>query len=144
MKYPLLSNLLALATIDLQSNFFGNKKPSARFDEDQLQAIEDALAKSDTAKIQNRVTELEEEQNTNQQALNDAFNLAGLKAEEMGSFAEAIAALGARCDELGKSTNRHSFAAHDGKEKKEGDGLIDGYVDPNAAHNQMFAKFNKK
>lgn len=144
MKYKLLTAILAVAQIELHSNFFGNKKPTAKFDEDQLQSIEDALAKTDTSALETTISTHEatiatmQTDKTNvENALSEAFSINGLDMPEGASFAEAIATLGTKCKEMGSSNNTHSLPKNDGKEKPEGNGLIDGYFDPNDAHNQI-------
>ena len=59
MKFQKLVALLGLGTIVLDTNFFGNKKPFAKFDEEQLQKIEDALEEKDTSALEQKITEHE-------------------------------------------------------------------------------------
>ena len=144
MKYQLLTALLALTNIDLHSNFFGNKKPTAKFDEEQLQNIEDALAEKDTTGLQSTITAHEAtiatmttESSNLENALSEAFSLNSLEMPEGTSTAEAIAILGTKCKEFGDNKSTHSLIKNDGIDKGEGDQLVHGYFDPNDAHNQI-------
>src|SRR5690554_6490307 len=119
MKYANLIMLLSLAEITLKAGFFG-KKPHASFDEDQLQAIDDALAaKNSTTDLEQKISELEAA-NQNLQASNDAvanvleqaLELNGLKQES--TMEKSIEALGQKCKEYGESKNRHTFEKIDG------------------------------
>ena len=145
MKYKLLCALLALTNIELHSNFFGNKKPTAKLDEEQLQSIEDALAKNDTSALQTTIDEqtttistMQTEKTDMENALNEAFSINGLDLPEGISAAEAIAALGTKCKEYGSDKNTHSIPRSDGKDRHPvADGLIEGYFDPKDPHNQI-------
>lgn len=145
MKYKLLCALLALTNIELHSNFFGNKKPTAKLDEEQLQSIEDALGKNDTSALQSTIDEqnttistMQTEKTDMENALSEAFSINGLDLPEGTSVAEAIATLGTKCKEFGGAKNTHSIPPTDGKDKQEAaDGLIDGYFDPKDPHNQI-------
>lgn len=140
MKYKLLSAVLALASIELHSNFFGNKKPTAKFDEDQLQSIEDALAKNDTSALQNQITEhestisgMQTEKTNTENAISDAFSMNKLELPEGASMAEAIAILGTKCQEYGSSNHTHSLTHTDGIDKDENEDESVNY-----AHNKAF------
>jgi len=145
MKYKLLCALLALTDIEFHSNFFGNKKPTAKLDEEQLQSIEDALAKNDTSALQTTIDEqnttistMQTEKTDMENALSEAFSINGLDLPEGTSVAEAIAALGTKCKEFGSAKNTHSIPRTDGKDKHPAaDGLIEGYFDPKDPHNQI-------
>lgn len=140
MKYKLLSAILALSSIELHSNFFGNKKPTAKFDEDQLQSIEDALAKNDTSALQSQIdeqqstiSEMQTERTNMENALSEAFSTNKLDLPEGSSVAEAIAILGTKCKEYGSSKHTHSIVKTDGVDK-EGD----EDESTNYAHNRAF------
>ena len=143
MKYKLLSAVLALASIELHSNFFGNKKPTAKFDEDQLQSIEDALEKNDTSALQATITTHEEtiatmqtEKTNVENALSEAFSMNGLELPEGTSVAEAIATLGTKCKEYGDSTDTHSIVRTNGIDKNPEE-------DPSAEYEHNKVMFDK-
>ncbi|WP_312750531.1 hypothetical protein [Epilithonimonas hominis] len=128
MKYKLLIATMGVASIDLHSNVFGNKKPYAKVDEESLQKVEDALAKNDTSALQTTITAHEatiatmQTDKTNvENAISEAFTMNGIEAPEGISIAEAIATLGTKCKEMGSSNNTHSIPQNDGKENNEAD-----------------------
>lgn len=138
-KFTKLTAVLALAEIPLHSNFFGTKKPFAKLEEDQLQAIEDALATNDTAELEQKVNSLTESNTALQtthteveNAVNDALALNGLTIPENSSLAEAIALLG-----NAKATATHEIPPTNGEEAPSENGLVDNFFDPNAPHNKI-------
>lgn len=145
MKYIKICALLALNQIELHSNFFGNKKPTAKLDEEQLQSIEDALAQNDTSALQTTITAheatiatMQTDRTNAENALSEAFSMNGLDLPEGTSVAEAIATLGTKCKEYGASKNTHSIPQTNGhSEQPSADGLVDGYFDPKDEHNQI-------
>lgn len=134
MKFQKLVALLALGELPLNAGLFGNKKPFAKFDEDQLQTIEEALEKNDTSDLEEQLTTAQDEVKGVENAVEQALEVAGLKAGD--SLVASIVALGEKCKEYGESKDRHTFAQNSGKDE-EVDGLIDGYLDPNDEHNQL-------
>lgn len=134
MKFQKLTALLALGEISLNAGLFGNKKPFARLDEDQLQTIEEALEKNDTSDLEEQLTTAKDEIKGVENAVEQALEVAGLKAGD--SLVASIVALGEKCKEYGESKDRHTFAKNSGKEE-EVNGLIDGYLDPNDEHNKL-------
>lgn len=151
MKYPKFTALLGLSTLSFHSNF-GFGKNHVRLTEEECQKLEDHLsaepvadnqqplldlqAKFDT--LQNSYNELNASNTAVNTALETALNLNDLKGE-LGATAtndEAIALLGTKCSEYGKSDNRHTFSQHNGITAPES-GLINGVVDMNDAHNQI-------
>lgn len=140
MKFQKLTALLALNTIELHSNLFG-KKPFAKLDEDQLEKIENALEERNTTELESRLSTAEKEKavenvsNLNS-AVEQALQHAGL--EPKGSVIESIALLGEKCKEFGDSKDRHNFPENSGKEETE---LVDGYINPNDAHNKLIEKY---
>ncbi len=143
MKFQKLTALLALSTIELHSNLFG-KKPFAKLDEDQLEKIENALEERNTTELEAKLSTTEKEKeeavenvsNLNS-AVEQALQHAGL--EPKGSVIESIALLGEKCKEFGDSKDRHNFPENSGKEEETE--LIDGYINPNDAHNKLIEKY---
>lgn len=144
-NYINLAMILGLSEITLQSGLFGNKN-FAKFDEENLDALEKALANKDAEDLQAQIKQLEQEKasleaqvselsaqgeqlDQIQNAIEQALEVNEIEASE--SFAESIEALGAKCKEYGASKNRHTFSNSDGKDgDPSGDGLIGGIVDP--------------
>lgn len=145
MKFPKLTGLTGQQAIELHNSFFGNKKPFAKLDEDQLQSIENALETTDTSALTSTIEgheatilTLNTTQSETQNALDQALQLNGIKVPEGSTTAQAIIVLGQKCEEYGSSNNRHVDPKNDGNEKPEkADALVDGYFDPNAAHNKV-------
>lgn len=145
MKFPKLTALLGQAQIELHTSFFGNNKPFAKLDEEQLQSLENALEKNDTSALTEKITEheatiktLQENKTETQNALDQALQLNEISVAEGSSSADAIVALGEQCKKYGSSENRHVAPKNDGEEKPENkEGLVDGYFDPKAPHNQI-------
>lgn len=122
-----LTALLGLASITLHnSNIFGTGKNYAKFDEEQLQKIEDGLAKTGTeedaqtiADLQNDILNFQNSETSVQEALTEALQLNGIDAVEGQSVAEAITALGAQCKQYGDAKATHTLPQNDGKENEE-------------------------
>ena len=150
MKNKNLCALLALEQIDFHSNILPGSKPVAKFNEDQVQKIEAALEEKDTAALDKKVEEQGQTIANHVSAdaavtaaIVAAFEANGLELAEGTPTVDAIATLSAKCKEYGESTDTHTLPKTDGKEKPQG-GLVDGYIDPNAEHNQIIAKvFNR-
>lgn len=149
-KFTTLTTLLALGEIELNAGFFGNKKPFAKFDEDQLQVIEDALQKTDNTDLEKKVTDLEAEkialeksifdqkayQLKIENALEQALQINGL--EPASNIDGSIALLGEKCKEYGDADVSHTLLLNDGHENPDPENsLQDGYYDPKAPHNQL-------
>jgi hypothetical protein len=139
--------VLGLQAFTFHNNFWGSGEAHVKLDNKQLQLIEDALEKNanetpanEDAKtledLQAQVSGFEAKETAVQEALTAALGLNGIETTEGQSVAEAITALAAKCKEYGSSTNTHSFIHTTGVDK-EPDGLIEGYFDPNAPHNQL-------
>lgn len=149
MKYPKFTALLGLSTLSFHSSFMG--KNHVRLSEEDCQKLEDHLnaekpdenlqltelqTKFDA--LQNSYNTITEQNTAITTALESALTLNDLKGE-LGANAttdEAIALLGTKCSEYGKSDNRHTFSQHNGITAPES-GLINGVVDMNDAHNQI-------
>ena len=152
MNFPKLTALLALAQIDMHSNFFGNKKPVAKLDQDQLEAIEKGLEQNDvsalTSEIEakgNEITALTATATLVSDAVNQALQMNAIELPENATEAEAIALLATTCKEYGEATTiTHSVAGTDGKEKAQNpEALIEGYIDPNDDHNKQYFNTTK-
>lgn len=150
MKYPKLTALLGLTNISLHSGTFGLNSPFAKINEEDLEKIDNALAQENSERIRNLIKDLAEAKEESKELQNKvesietavagAMELAGLEAQET---AEAnISLLGEKCKEYGNSNNRHSFPENSGNEELA-DGLVEGYLDTNDAHNQLLTKILK-
>ncbi len=141
-KYKLLATVLGLENFSLKSGLLGGK-PFASFNEEQLQAIENALAEKTgvtAEQLQQLQTNLQEQQETNQAietAVTAAMEQNGLEAT--GSVVEQVELLGNTCKEYGEKQTTHTLLQNDGKDTASDDDLIEGYLDPNAEHNQILA-----
>ncbi|MFL9835005.1 hypothetical protein [Chryseobacterium terrae] len=151
MKYPKLGAFLGLAMINIQSGFFG-QKAHARFDEEQLQKLEDHMAQESGENLQAQLntlqqkydaleisnTTLQTEKDGLQNAVTAALELNGLTAEVTAetTSSQAVELLGTTCKKYGSNENRHSFPANNGQTPPE-NGLIGGVVDMKDAHNQI-------
>ncbi|MDR2205772.1 MAG: hypothetical protein LBE36_06430 [Flavobacteriaceae bacterium] len=124
MKFQKLAALLVLGSIELHSNFFGTKKPFAKFDEDQLQKIEDDLVEKDTSALDEKISEQEEtikglntEKSEIENAVNQALELNGIKIPEGASITDAVALIGQTCKTYGDSKETHTVVKTDGIDK---------------------------
>lgn len=144
MKYTKLTALLGLAEITLHSGTFSMGTPFAKLNEEQLDLIENALAKdheNDTITLQNQLTEatskasaFEKITTETAKAIETAMQTAGLEKQE--GMIENINLLAEKCKEFGEDKNRHSFPDNNGKEEGSEE-LIDGYLNPEDFHNQL-------
>lgn len=134
MELQKLTALLALGSIEMHAGLFGNKKPFAKLDEDQLQTVEAALAEKDTTALQQELAEAQATVKRLENAVEQALAVAGVSAGE--TLEASIVALGETCQKYGGSKERHTFAEHSGKDE-EASGLVAGYLDPNDEHNQL-------
>ena len=144
MKYTKLTALLGLAEITLHSGTFSMGTPFAKLNEEQLDLIENALAKdqeNDFIALQNQLTEatskasaFEKITTETAKAIETAMQTAGLEKQE--GMIENINLLAEKCKEFGEDKNRHSFPDNNGKEEGSEE-LIDGYLDPKDYHNQL-------
>lgn len=144
MKYTKLTALLGLAEITLHSGTFSMGTPFAKLNEEQLDLIENALAKdqeNDTITLQNQLTEatskasaFEKITTETAKAIEIAMQTAGLEKQE--GMIENINLLAEKCKEFGENKNRHSFPDNNGKEEGSEE-LIDGYLNPKDFHNQL-------
>lgn len=151
MKYPKLTAFLGLATLNLHSGLFGTKN-HYRLDEEQVQKLEDQLAAQGSEDVQKQLDDLQKNYDTLQsnyntlETANTGLQNAVTQALELNeltdqltdkqSVSEGVVLLGTKCKEYGTSNNRHSFQKNDGQEKNE-DGLVNGVVNMNDAHNQI-------
>ena len=144
MKYTKLTALLGLAEITLHSGTFSMGTPFAKLNEEQLDLIENALAKdheNDTITLQNQLTDatskasaFEKITTETAKAIETAMQTAGLEKQE--GMIENINLLAEKCKEFGEDKNRHSFPDNNGKEEGSEE-LIDGYLNPKDFHNQL-------
>lgn len=144
MKYTKLTALLGLAEITLHSGTFSMGTPFAKLNEEQLDLIENALAKdqeNDIITLQNQLTEatskasaFEKITTETAKAIETAMQTAGLEKQE--GMIENINLLAEKCKEFGEDKNRHSFPDNNGKEEGSEE-LIDGYLNPEDFHNQL-------
>lgn len=144
MKYTKLTALLGLAEITLHSGTFSMGTPFAKLNEEQLDLIENALAKdheNDIITLQNQLTEatskasaFEKITTETAKAIETAMQTAGLEKQE--GMIENINLLAEKCKEFGEDKNRHSFPDNNGKEEGSEE-LIDGYLNPKDFHNQL-------
>lgn len=144
MKYTKLTALLGLAEITLHSGTFSMGTPFAKLNEEQLDLIENALAKdheNDIITLQNQLTEatskasaFEKITTETAKAIETAMQTAGLEKQE--GMIENINLLAEKCKEFGEDKNRHSFPDNNGKEEGSEE-LIDGYLNPKDFHNKL-------
>lgn len=136
MKYAKIAAILALANIDLKSSLFGIEK-FVELKESQLDKIEAALVAAETAANNTALEQLMAEMKANNEKL--LAEKTALTSEKEALTAQ-VTALTAETDSLKTELNNrpaHSLPANDGKESADNNGLIDGYLDPNDAHNKF-------
>ena len=136
MKYAKIAAVLALANIDLKSSLFGIEK-FVELKESQLDKIEAALVAAEAAADNTALEQLMAELKANNEKL--LAEKTALTAEKE-AFATQVTALTAETESLKTELNNrpaHSLPANDGKESADNNGLIDGYLDPNDAHNKF-------
>ena len=143
MKHAKIAALLALASIDLKSPLFGNEK-FVELKESQLDKIEAALAAAQTAADNTALEQLMAELKANNEKLSAEKTALTAEKEALTAEKEALTAqvntLTAETESLKTELNNrpaHSLPANDGKESADNNGLIDGYLDPNDAHNKF-------
>lgn len=144
MKFKNIVALLGLAEIQLHSNFFGGKN-FAKLSEEELEKLDAAIEKADVNELETKIAELEKEKATLKaenasflEALEQALSHNNMKAES--TVAESIVSLGKQCKAYGESNNRHNVVDNDGEDKDpsaSGDGLVEGYFNPNDSHNKI-------
>lgn len=145
MNYPKLTALLGFATLELHAGVLGTGKPYAKLSLEDLEAIEKALTEKENTgeveELQQKLTETQAEASAYEkmiaetaQSVDKALKIAGLEKKE--SMTQSIELLGEKCKEYGESKDRHSLAENNGNDT-DANGLIEGYLDPNDAHNQL-------
>ena len=136
MKYAKIAAILALANIDLKSSLFGIEK-FVELKESQLDKIEAALVAAETAANNTALEQLMAEMKVNNEKL--LAEKTALTSEKEALTAQ-VTALTAETESLKTELNNrpaHSLPANDGKESADNNGLIDGDLDPNDAHNKF-------
>lgn len=146
MKYAKITALLGLAQLTLHSGIVGMGKPVAKLTEEDLEKIENALnhdfetenaqLKADLETANKDKKEAEDKLTSMEDQVAEALQTAGLEGGE--DALENINLLGKKCKEYGESKDRHSFAENNG-EDKETEQYIDGYINPNDAHNKLIS-----
>ncbi len=144
MEFELLATVLGLSKISLKSGILGGKS-FASFDETQLEAIEKALGGTQDAKLTAEIEKLKQKESEQAEkmkalkgAVNSALELNGLESEEGASLESSINLLGETCKEYGSKQVVHTITGKPSQEvQTNDDGLVEGYIDPNAEHNQM-------
>lgn len=147
-KHTAILGILGLTMLESHSNIMGiGGKAHVRLTEEQLDNIEEKLNANDTEGLQTTINDhvatiatMNTEATTVASALDAAFSENDLTAAEGATVAERIAQLSTQCKTYGDSNDTHSIPKTDGKDKLDYDGLIDGYMDPNAEHNQLLTK----
>lgn len=142
-KHTLILGVLGVTMLEAHSGIMSSKS-HVRLTEEQLDSIESSLAANDVAglntQIENLTTTVSENTATLggiDAAIASAFTANGIELPEGTSAADAIATLSATCKKHGESSNTHSLIKNDGKEPGT---LVEGYMDPNAEHNQLLTK----
>ncbi len=145
MKYVLIAAALGIQELSVKSGIFGGK-PFASFTEEQLEALEKALAATANAELQQKLDTATQE-NSSLKTSNEAMENAAKAALELNDLtadtegktvAEQITFLGEKCQEYGKKETVHTIPGNNGQEVKVDDEqLLEGYIDPNAAHNKL-------
>lgn len=136
MKHSKITALLALTSLDLKKPLLGGEH-FAELKESQLDKIEAALEAAENAADNTSLEQLMATLKADNETL--SAEKATLTAEKEALTAQ-VTALTAETEKLQKELNErpaHSFPGNDGKEASEGNGLIDGYLDPNDAHNKF-------
>jgi len=136
MKHAKISALLALASLNLKKPLMGGEH-FAELKESQLDKIEAALETAENAADNTSLEQLMATLKADNEML--LAEKATLTAEKEALTAQ-VTALTAETEKLQKELNErpsHSLPANDGKESADNNGLIDGYLDPNDAHNKF-------
>lgn len=144
-KHTILLSVLGLSVLETHSGVMSSKS-HVRLSEEELDKVEKALEANDvtalntTIKEQNtKISNYEKFDGDLKTSLTEAFATNKLELGDMSST-DAIAHLSAKCKEYGEATNTHSISKTDGLDKTDKDGLLEGYMDPNAEHNQLLTK----
>lgn len=136
MKHAKITALLALASLNLKKPLMGGEH-FAELKESQLDKIEAALEAAENAADNTSLEQLMATLKGDNEKL--SAEKATLTAEKEALTAQ-VTALTAETEKLQKELNErpsHSLPANDGKESADNNGLIDGYLDPNDAHNKF-------
>lgn len=136
MKHAKITALLALANLNLKKPLMGGEH-FAELKESQLDKIEAALEAVENAVDNTSLEQLMAILKADNEKL--SAEKATLTAEKEALTAQ-VTALTAETEKLQKELNErpsHSLPANDGKESADNNGLIDGYLDPNDAHNKF-------
>ena len=136
MKHAKITALLALASLNLKKPLMGGEH-FAELKESQLDKIEAALEAAENAVDNTSLEQLMAILKADNEKL--SAEKATLTAEKEALTAQ-VTALTAETEKLQKELNErpsHSLPANDGKESADNNGLIDGYLDPNDAHNKF-------
>nr|DAN14060.1 MAG TPA: protein of unknown function (DUF5320) [Caudoviricetes sp.] len=136
MKHAKITALLALASLNLKKPLMGGEH-FAELKESQLDKIEAALEAVENAVDNTSLEQLMAILKADNEKL--SAEKATLTAEKEALTAQ-VTALTAETEKLQKELNErpsHSLPANDGKESADNNGLIDGYLDPNDAHNKF-------
>ena len=136
MKHAKITALLALESLNLKKPLMGGEH-FAELKESQLDKIEAALEAAENVADNTSLEQLMAILKADKETL--SAEKATLTAEKE-ALTEQVTALTAETEKLQKELNErpaHSLPGNDGKEASEGNGLIDGYLDPNDAHNKF-------
>ncbi|MBO6183076.1 hypothetical protein AB670_02542 [Chryseobacterium sp. MOF25P] len=142
-KHTAILGVLGLTVLETHSGIMSTKA-HVRMTEEDLDKIEAHLEANDVSGLNTQITNLTTTVSENtaslgsiNSAIASAFETNGLELPEGTSAADAIATLSTKCKEYGEKTNTHSFIKNDGKDNET---LLEGYMDPNAEHNQLLTK----
>lgn len=136
MKHAKITALLALESLNLKKPLMGGEH-FAELKESQLDKIEVALEAAENVADNTSLEQLMAILKADNETL--SAEKATLTAEKEALTAQ-VTALTAETEKLQKELNErpsHSLPANDGKESADNNGLIDGYLDPNDAHNKF-------
>ena len=136
MKHAKITALLALESLNLKKPLMGGEH-FAELKESQLDKIEAALEAAENVADNTSLEQLMAILKADNETL--SAEKATLTAEKEALTAQ-VTALTAETEKLQKELNErpsHSLPANDGKESADNNGLIDGYLDPNDAHNKF-------
>jgi len=136
MKHAKITALLALESLNLKKPLMGGEH-FAELKESQLDKIEATLEAAENAVDNTSLEQLMAILKADNEKL--SAEKATLTAEKEALTAQ-VTALTAETEKLQKELNErpsHSLPANDGKESADNNGLIDGYLDPNDAHNKF-------
>lgn len=144
MKFPKIIALLGLTDVVMHSSLLSNKAPHARFTEEELEKLENALSESATerlAELENQLTEANARATAYEKLNSDiatavvqAMETAGLPTQE--GIEENLLLLATKCKEYGDAQNRHTFPENNGTDEPTNE-YLHGYIDPNDEHNKF-------